>query len=461
MQKVKILFEDLSINSEYQLLEEGKNDDELKEIAAKKGLKVPSRDLSIFKCTYAMVDKENKNKCTLPRKEVKKALSTLTGKAIDKDHLRKNTIGYWLQGELDDNDIIAYGAFWKSNFPDDYEEIKDRMSKGKMKISFEAWGERNFKENGSYELTDIEFAGGALLFDTKPAFPDAEVMEFSNKTLEFAKFIEEDKKLINQEGEIAMEEARLNFNWDNETIARMMYETECPTCKTKGWNDILNIDFENSKVKSKCPACQGVSEYNLTPSASIIKKGKKPTMAQENKVKKEGGSEVMEKFLKKYNKSSADELISFLDSEIETAKQTLGTKDQEITILKADKDSLTKTVEESKLLIENSKLETEKVKTEYATVKTKLDKRLSEEKANAVKSRKDVLGEFAKDLSDEDILNDLKFENAKLKKELAEAKLKPAGGSLDGGAASVQDDNNVVTKRNTIQAKAWKETKDK
>jgi hypothetical protein len=377
------------------------------------------------------------------------------------------------------------------------------MSEGKMKISFEAWGERNFKENGSYDLTDIEFAGGALLFDTKPAFPDAEVMEMSNKTLEFAKIIEENleinkmeeaktvkeieveikkmeekmkdmsedkkkemqmkidemKKKMKDMGGI--EEARLNFNWDNETIARMMNETECPTCKTKAWHDILNIDFENSKVKSKCPSCQGVNQYDLTPSVYIVKKGKKPVMAQETKVKKEGGNELMEQFLKKYTKASADELISFLDSEMETMKQTLGTKDQEIATLKTEKDSLSKTVEESKLLIENSKLETEKVKTEYATVKTELDKRLAEEKASAVKVRKDVLGEFAKDLSDEDVLNDLKFENAKLKKELAEAKSKPAGGSLDAGASTKEVNDVVAEKRNRIQAKAWKETKDK
>ena len=182
--------EDLTFSSHYELLEEGKNDKELTEIAEKKGLKIPSRDLAIFKCKYAMVDQENRNHCTLPRKEVKKAIESLTAKAIDKDHFRKSTIGHWLDAKIDGEDIIAYGCFWKSNFPEDYEEIKRRLSEGKLKISFEAWGDRQFKENGSYELTNIEFAGGALLFDTQPAFPDAEVMEFSkyqNQVLEFAK----------------------------------------------------------------------------------------------------------------------------------------------------------------------------------------------------------------------------------------------------------------------------------
>jgi hypothetical protein len=70
--KVHILFEDLSISSEYQLLEWGKDDDELKDIAAKKGLKFPSRDLSIFKCKYAMVDKRTKINVLYQEKKLKK-----------------------------------------------------------------------------------------------------------------------------------------------------------------------------------------------------------------------------------------------------------------------------------------------------------------------------------------------------------------------------------------------------
>ncbi len=453
--RVHLSFEDLSINGEYSILEWGKDDDELKEVAIKNNLKVPSRDLSIFKCKYAMVDKQNKNKCTLPRKEVKKAITTLNGKSIDKDHYRQNTIGYWLQAELDGDDIIAYGAFWKSNFPDEYKIIKERMDGGKMKISFEAWGERKFKENGSYDLTDIEFAGGALLFDSEPAFPNAEVIEFSNKTLEFAKIIEEKGVLIEMEKPIqpVLEESSLNFNWDNGTIARMMSETECPTCKIQGWNDILSIDFENSVIKSKCPSCGGISEYTLTPSVKVIKKGKVSEPIKSNKPKEledlknsnmtdlkeshaKGGLEVDEQ-LKKYNKATVEELVKYFDETL----ASITVKDTEIASLKSEKETFVKASEDTKLIIENSKLEIEKVKTEAKLIKNELDKRINAEKAAFVKARKDELGEeFAKDLTDEDISNDLKFENAKLKKELKLAKEgKPSQGGLEAGAKSVPE----------------------
>jgi len=459
--RLKFLFEDLTFNAKYEIMEFSKDNDELKEIAIKKGIQLPSKDISIFKCKYAMVDEENRNGCTLPRKEVKKALKTLVGKAIDKDHLRKSTIGYWLDAQLDDSDIVAYGAFWKSNFPEDYEDIKTRMTEGKMKISFEAWGDRKITEGKSYELHNIEFAGGALLFDTQPAFPEAEVLEFSTKigqVLEFAKVIEDAKT----EDKELMEEAKLNFNYDNETIARVLYETECPTCKMKGWHDIQMIDFENSKVKSKCPGCNGVNMYELTPSATIVKKGKRPepikstitdNTEKENNLKKEGGS-LVDELLKKYNKATVEELSKFIDETL----SSISTKDQEIATLKTDKDTLSKQIEESKLLIENAKLEAEKIKTEFATVKSELDKRISAEKAAFVKTRRDEIGEeFAKDLTDEDICNDLKFENAKLKKELAIAKQEKGSVTtgLEAGSKTKEEVSPSFKKQESIRNQAF------
>ena len=69
------------------------------------------------------------------------------------------------------------------------------------------------------------------------------------------------------------------------------------------------------------------------------------------------------------------------------------------------------------------------LKTALATANTKLAE-FEKSKTDAeraaldakIKARKDELGEFAKDMKDEDILDEVKFENAKLKKEVAELK---------------------------------------
>lgn len=494
--RVKISFDDWAVSAQYEFLEEGKDKEELADIAAKRGIKVPCKDLAVFKCIYALVDKENKNKCTLPRKEVKKGLKTLVGKAIDKDHLRKNTLGFWLDSELEDDNIISYGAFWKGNFPEDYEIAKKNFQEGKQKISFEAWGERIFKENGSYDLTDIEFAGGALLYDTKPAFAEATVLEFSNRVLEFAhiheldegkkkkstcgkcgkeielseketkcpncqemQFTDETKspketKLpgeAKEEGTKDMEEAKFNFNWDNQTIARMLCETKCPSCSSVGWHDIQSIDFENSKIKSKCPNCSGINLWDLVPSVTVVKKGKKIIKAtqestvENNSTVKEGGTNVDE-MVKKYQKASVEELVKYIDETI----ASLSVKDVELASLK-------KQLEESKLMIENSKIEVEKVKVEAAKIQEQLNTRVQAEKANVIKTRRDELGEeFAKSLTDEDILVDLKFENAKLRKDLTIAKSgKPVQGGLEAGSHTQDNDAEWVKTQKKIQSQAF------
>ena len=271
-----------------------------------------------------------------------------------------------------------------------------------------------------------------------------------------------------------IEESSFSFNWDKETIARMMCETECPTCKTKGWNDILNINFEDNKIKSRCPSCNGVNEYDLTPTATIVKKGKKPEpikLAQtstlekpiENKelsknLKEKEGKNLMDEFLRKYNKASVDELVKFLDTELASIKLIVATKDQDIltkTQELTSKDAeLAKNIADNKLIVENAKIELETVKTELAGFKVEEAKKIADEKAAIVKSRKEGLAEYAKDMSDEDILNDLKFENAKLKKERDEAIKKASDKGLAAGATVVIEDE-TVKKQKSIQARAW------
>ena len=194
-EKVNRWLSDLTYNSKYEFLEEGST--ELEKIANKFGIKLPNNDLAIFKCVYAFVDRANKNGCILPKEEVKKSLSSLRLKAINFDHVRQRTVGVWLGGELIEDKIIAYGVFFKSNLQDDYEIIKDLMKKGNLKVSFEAWGNREHLDDGTYNLRDICFAGGALLLTSKPAFDGAEVMEIArDRVLELAQELTAPKSFI-------------------------------------------------------------------------------------------------------------------------------------------------------------------------------------------------------------------------------------------------------------------------
>lgn len=268
MEKVKLFFEDLTYNTEYDFLEVGKNDDELEKIAKKRGIKLPSHDLAIFKGRYAFVNEFNKNNCRLPKKEVEKALDTLALKAVDIDHVRKNVCGMWLDAQLEGKEIIAYGAFFKSNFDEEYTSFKKKMKNGKVKISFEAWGDREPYEDGKYDLTNIEFAGGALLEKTEPAFKQAEVLEFAkvieaqmvkckncghefdfNKVLEYKGDTRKCPKclaIINQNGEVLLTPQIIDFH------------VSCPSCKVSNWNI---LEKEQDTAKLKCLGC--AKEYNV------------------------------------------------------------------------------------------------------------------------------------------------------------------------------------------------------
>jgi len=462
MDKVRIFFEDLTYHSNYEFLEFGKDDEELKNIAAKRGVELPSKDLAIFKGRYALVDQRNKNGCTLPKKEVRKALKTLVGKAVDKDHLRKATIGYWLDASLEDDEIISYGAFWKSNFPEDFDNIQKKMKEGSVKISFEAWGDRQITAEKEYNLTNIEFAGGALLFDTNPACDTAEI-------LEFAKVVEPNQEIIFGT-EPKLEEAKLDFNFDGQNIARMVYQHKCPTCEAIGYQDVQSIDFENSKIKHKCIGCGQVTETDLTPTSVVKKQGKKvkPEISTEaSKIVKKEKEEVtekikrhvkggigMEELLKKYNKASMEEVVASLETEIESVKASIASKDTELATLKTEKDGLVASLEEAKKAVEVAQ-------TEVKTIKETLDKKLADEKASLIKTRREELGEeFAKILSDEDILDAVKFELAQTKKELAVIKASKGSekGGLEAGSKKLDGQTDITfVKQDRIQKNAFSE----
>ena len=254
---VESLLKEMTYGAEYRFLECGKDDDELQKVAEKRGIKLPAIDLSIFKCSFCFTNRTNLNGCSLPDDEVKKSLDTLVGKAIDFDHLRERIVGHWLDATLEGDTMYAYGAFFKGNLQDDYETIKDLMAKKNLAISFEAYGNREFRKDGTYDLKDIEFAGGALLITTKPAFPGAGVIEMANtKVLEFAKAMTEPKqyvygierKKMEEAKKLKVEKARM-YTFDMETIMRLASEIVCPVCGLQGCVDVELIDFENNLAK--------------------------------------------------------------------------------------------------------------------------------------------------------------------------------------------------------------------
>ena len=226
------LCKQMTFETEYSFLEAGKDDDELKKVAEAAGIAYPSPDLAFFKGKFAFANRTNLNGCSLPKAEVKKSLPTLFGKAIDFDHIRTRIVGYWLNPELIGETIYAYGVFFKSNLADDYDLIKKLIANKNLCISFEAYGQREFNKDGTYNLKDICWAGGALLINTKPAFPGADVLELSNKrVLEFASVMTEPENYIVEKSAI-------------DILAETLEDVEfAKTLTTKDRNALNDSDF--------------------------------------------------------------------------------------------------------------------------------------------------------------------------------------------------------------------------
>ncbi|MCK9626545.1 MAG: hypothetical protein M0R23_08840 [Bacteroidales bacterium] len=454
MQLEKFL-KDFTYGSKYEFLDEAKNKSELETIANKRGIKLPAHDLACFKCTYAFVDRENLNGCTLPKSEVEKALDTLIGKAVDFDHLRQRVVGHWIDAKLEKDEIVAYGVFYKGNFADDYVVIKEMMEKDVLAISFEAYGNRqvNASSGKGYNLTDIEFAGGALLIKTTPAFPGSEVMELAKeRVLEFAKVMTPPEKYMRtNDGKLYLD--------NMSTIYDLMYTVECPTCKEKSLGNIKSIDLEGQNMKVECYSCGAIVNIDFNPAAKLIKKGKKPTnvdimasLEQEGEIDMEKSKSLNEKIKKPFTikcdscgyteesdvrgesaictKCGGTTTTQGLDKtgvikstdmgEEKKMDEKIKELEQEIAKLKEDIASKDESLEKATATIEELKKESEEAKVKIEQIETAKAKEIEQAKVDAIKvtERKSELGEeFSKDI---DLLDDTSYELAKSKKMLAE-----------------------------------------
>jgi len=275
--------------SETIILEEGKEKNELEKIAEARGIKIKgSRDLAIFKTIYAFTDKPNANGAILPKKELLKVLPQIVGKPININHDRRMVVGNYLdyRYKQKENQVIAYGTFFKSNFGEEFEEAKKLLKKKKLSSSFEIWSpkdKRKFRPNGSFEMHQMEIAGGALIYEdeeNEPAFKDAKVLTMAKEKVEpelelvYASKHKEEE-LITSTGEVQIKDKQKRFitqeelrnyqekkSTDTKVIvpSPIIQKIKCSNCSGE-------LEHNGIDIKVKCPKCfailnkDGVMQY--------------------------------------------------------------------------------------------------------------------------------------------------------------------------------------------------------
>ena len=300
---------DFAKRSETIILEEGKEKKELEAICEARHYSIKnSRDLAVFKTIYAFTDRPNANGAILPKQELLRVLPQLIGKPISVDHNRNHVVGHYIdyRYKAKENTIIAYGVFYKSNFADLWEEAQELFKKNKLGTSFEIWSpadKRVHRKDGTYELHEMEIAGGALLFGEKPAFDEAKVLEMAKKQIEFpqelVRAMEEFKKYKEDElikptnimmtpkqiicsncGEkiiyngidIKVQCPKCKSILNSEGVMQFPpqikdFQLLCPSCKLNNW---LIISRDKDKAIIKCLGCS--KDFNID--FSIIEKNK-------------------------------------------------------------------------------------------------------------------------------------------------------------------------------------------
>jgi len=156
---------------------------------------------------------------------------------------------------------------------------------------------------------------------------------------------------------------------------------------------------------------------------------------------------VMNKILKRAKKLGMKELLERHKSSVLTEEELIEKLNEyrsTIEELNKEKEQLNK--EKTELEKKNENLEKEKEKLETEVKKEQEKANLYKEKGELIAKRRAELGDFAKELSDEDLLNDDKYELARLRKENYE--LRQKNGDLNTG----HDSKDEIT---SVQKKVW------
>lgn len=468
--EVQVFLQDFKNNSKVFILEEGAEKDEIFEIAEARGINLKnSKDLVGFKTIYCQADSANRNGAILPEKELMKALPTCIGKPVDIDHNRAYVVG----GILDHRyiaktkEVIIYGVFYKSNFAEEWEEATKLFSEGKLTVSFEIWsGKKNKLEDGTYELYNLEIAGLAILLKTKPAYPNARVLEIAKKKnielkdMVFASTdyksedlliaeealtqasdnnadtseankegnmeeVKKEEKPIEAKVESKIEEVKKEEPKPEEAKVEIPKEEIKPEEAKKEEVKAPDIKPEEAKkiMKVKCAECENENEMCEDEECTECSKCK-------NKIDKMG---KVIKASEEPKKEEANIRIEKVDSTniVNTDDQTKMTEKTEENreYIEIDKDgnvigsSASKyiSIKEYKKIQEALAVtasELEKANKEKQEIETTLKAKVEFYKANMpeIARRREELGDIVKDVDDIDILDDKKYSDKKMEK---------------------------------------------
>lgn len=158
--------------------------DKIKEVAEKLGIVLPSTHTALFQSVYAPIEESNLNGVRLAEDAVERALPGLIASQCNMEHM-----GYgWIVGIIlsawinDKNEIEIVYSFAKNIYENEYVLALEAMANNELAVSFELLAETDKQErlpDGTVLLHEIDFQGVGMLIDNPPAYPKAKTYEYA------------------------------------------------------------------------------------------------------------------------------------------------------------------------------------------------------------------------------------------------------------------------------------------
>jgi len=393
--------------------------EELKKLAKKKGIVLPSDHLGAFKTVYAQVDgRANRNGVRLSREAVEKALPTLIGSQVNINHWRENwTVGSIFWAKVNDNDEIEIAfTFFKDVYIKEYEIATALFEKGELTVSFELKANPDaieFHKDGTRTLNDITFVGSGLLLDENPAEPTAIVFEMAKRFV--TNLIENDTPEL-----VYAKEAVLSCQDLLKTINKALEE------KQEKSNTTLDLSKGTNKNREE------VNDINIDE--DLEEGGNQMKNDEEKKVEDVKAEETSQEAVEEKDESKVDKKVeeSTEDKAKESTEEKVEEKAELEVVTKIDR-TIVETMDENSDTVEDDSEVTRIVKRDGEVVSEEVSETTEKttftfaeveaiKKAIKIEKIKAELGEYVKGFSDEDFDNKDKLDNARLRKENASLK---------------------------------------
>lgn len=488
-----------------------KIDSKIEEAIKKAGIIYPHPSCAFLRSIYAELGKGrvNKNGVVLA-KTVEQDVSQLVGSQVNFSHKRYGNIcGQIILAEVNENnEIEVVFTFHRNVYPEEFEEAMEALDNGLLSVSFELQVSKEnitVTEEGYKEISRCEFDGCGLLMgeDEKPACPAAKILAFAKQKI---------LDLIGEEenGLVFAKEAVINCKDLLESINKAIEAKKSYTCECLKCGKV--IKSSNHCKDEKCPDCGGEMRRKDRPGsgdkASLDKNLKTENFSKEEiKVNKKSQDALLAKFKEGITKELGEDIVKDWTEEqwvaelekrakvegskerVDAKKSVIVTEEKMITTETYDDESGeyktnragTRVVTQDGKVSVDEKFDNSVIYTfaQVEEIKADYEKQLKEKdevivsrdktisgKEKVIENAKQIieirqeLGNFAKDLSDEDILDEAKVEEAKSKKENSEKVEKAKEDLKDNEFAKDFSDEDYLNVDKTENAKLKKEVAD-